>query len=158
MVSLNFWKEYNLNAIPIIHRLEKEHILCESVWDEVERFYFSYDQMSDYYCAKAIIKSHNTKQEVYTFLKEKVLNIQNGEVGNLGNIDLFANVCALFAEKYGEECIAIIDDIKSDEDTYMVFSRYIHSFNGERQRIYQWISLKNCCKTIHVIRKVYGQC
>lgn len=135
LVSLNFWKEYNLNAIPIIHRLEKEHILCESVWDEVERFYFSYDQMNDYYCAKAIIKSHNTKQEVYTFLKEKVLNIQNGEVGNLGNIDLFANVCALFAEKYGEECIAIIDDIKSDEDTYMVFSRYIHSF--------QWREAKN---------------
>lgn len=62
------------------------------------------------------------------------LGIKNGEMGNSWNIDLFINACALYAAKYGEECIDIIDDLENSDDKWQVFSRYIDSFQWRDTR------------------------
>ena len=108
LARLNFWTESGLNAVPFVRHLVREHILHDSIFEGVETLYFAFDQMNDYYCAKAIIQKKQAKDAVCGYLSDKILRIQDGELGNSWNVDLFVNTCALYAEKYGEECIDII--------------------------------------------------
>lgn len=75
-----------------------------------------------------------TKEELKTYLSDKVLGIHEGELNKYDNIDLFVNACALYAEKYGEECIDLIDDLEDSYDKYQVFSRCIASFQWRKVR------------------------
>lgn len=128
LAQLSFWTEYGLNVMQFVRHLIKENILHDSIFEEKEKLYFAFDQMNDYYCAKVIVKKCQSKNEVRKYLSEKILGIKNGEMGNYQNVDLFVNVCALYAAKYGEECIDIIDDLENSDDKWQVFSRYIDSF------------------------------
>lgn len=56
-----------------------------------------------------------------------ILKIKDGKLNSIGDIDIFVNACALYAEKYGEECIDIIDSLKEPHEQKEVFSRYINS-------------------------------
>lgn len=132
--KLSFWAEYGLTPPPYITCLVKENILRDSTFDNVEKLYFAYDQMNDYYCAKAIMDMCSTKNEVRKYLSEKVLGIENNKLGFSWNIDLFVNTCVLYAEKYGEECIDVIDALTEDEDRWEVFSRYVKSFEWRKTR------------------------
>lgn len=134
LAQLNFWAEFGLNAASFVRHLVKEHILHDSNFEGVETLYFAFDQMNDYYCAKTIIQKRQTKDEVREYLSDKILGIQNGELGNSWNVDLFVNACALYAEKYGEECIGIIDVLENADDKWQVFSRYIDSFQWRDSR------------------------
>lgn len=128
LAQLNYWAEFGLNAASFVRHLVKEHILHDSNFEGVETLYFAYDQMNDYYCAKTIIQKSQMKDEVRQYLSDKILGIQNGELDNSWNVDLFVNACTLYAEKYGEECIDIIDVLENADDKWQVFSRYIDSF------------------------------
>lgn len=134
LAQLGFWTEYGLNAAPFVRHLVIEHILHDSNFDGEETLYFAFDQMNDYYCAKAIMKTRQSKDEVRRYLSEKILGIKNGKMGNPWNMDLFVNACALYAAKYGEECIDIIDDLEESDDTWQIFSRYIASFQWRDTR------------------------
>ena len=127
LVRLEFWTEHGLSAVPFIRQLIREHILHDSIIEGEERLYFAFDQMNDYYCAKAIIEKCQTREEAREYLSKKVLGIENGELGNSWSLDLFVNSCSLYAEKYGEECINIIESLESADDRWQVFSRYIDS-------------------------------
>ena len=128
LLLLNFWGDYDISAIPFVRQLQKERLLYESIYSESKRLHFAYDQMNDYFCAKAIISRTKDRAEVIAYIKADVLNIVNGKLNNPENVDLFVNICALYAEKYGEECIEIIDAIDNDNDKYFIFSRYLTSF------------------------------
>lgn len=121
LTQLSFWSEYGLNAVTLVRHLVREHILHDSVFEGVETLYFAFDQMNDYYCAKAIMEKYQTKAEVRRYLSEKILGIQKGKLGNSWNIDIFVNVCALYAEKYGEECIDVIDELEDTDDNGRFF-------------------------------------
>ena len=118
----------------LVRHLVREHILHDSVFEGVETLYFAFDQMNDYYCAKAIMEKYQTKAEVRRYLSEKILGIQKGKLGNFWNIDIFVNVCALYAEKYGEECIDVIDELEDTDDKWQVFPRYINCFQWRNSR------------------------
>ena len=134
LIHLSFWTEYGMRVAPFVSQLLKEHILLDSIFEGVETMYFAFDQMNDYYCAKAIIKKCQTRKETRTYLSEKILKIHKGELGSSWNIDMFVNACALYAEKYGEECIDIIDNVESFDDKWLIFSRYIDSFQWRNSR------------------------
>lgn len=146
LARLNFWTESGLNAVPFVRHLVREHILHDSIFEGVETLYFAFDQMNDYYCAKAIIQKKQTKDAVCGYLSDKILRIQDGELGNSWNVDLFVNTCALYAEKYGEECIDIIGVLKKDDDKWRVFSRYIDSFQWRDIRYISADNFKNLLK------------
>lgn len=132
--KLSYWTEYGLTPPPYITCLIKENILHDTTFDNVEKLYFAYDQMNDYYCAKAIMDMRSTKDEVRQYLSEKVLGIENNKLGFSRNIDLFVNTCVLYAEKYGEECIDVIDTLTEDNERWEVFSRYVKSFEWRKTR------------------------
>lgn len=118
LASFSFWKEFQI-AIPLfVNLLEKEGVLHNFVNDEVEYYFFAYDQMNDYYCAKAILNTCNTKEQVRDYLENRILEINNGILGRLIDVDLFVNACYLYGEKYGEECIDIIDRITDENDKW----------------------------------------
>ena len=127
LMNLRYWTDYGFVPAQFIRQLVKEELLHEYVFDSKEYYRFAYDQMNDYYCAKAILDTHTDKSDVREYLKNYVLNVEDGKIKNYGNIDLFVNVCALYAEKFGEECVDLID-VLNDDDKWEVFSKYIRSF------------------------------
>ena len=134
LTKLNYWTEYGLTPAPYIRSLIKENILHDFAYEDVEKYYFAYDQMNDYYCAKAIMDMYSNKEGVRKYLYEKVLRIEENKLGSLWNVDLFVNTCVLYAEKYKEECIDIIDSLTEDEDRKEVFSRYVKSFEWRNSK------------------------
>ena len=128
LIKLSFWSEYGLTSAPYINLLIKENVLHNHVFDNVEKIYFAYDQMNDYYCAKAILDMFRSKEDLRKYLAGKVLGIQDNKLEKTWNVDLFVNACVLYAEKYGEECIDIIDELSDENDQRDVFSRYLTAF------------------------------
>ena len=126
--SLSFWTEHGLSPIPYVNQLVREGLLHDYNLEGEKVYYFAYDQMNDYYCAKFIIDSHPKKKNVREYIMTNVLNIKQGKLNNYGNIDLFVNICALYAGEFGEECINIIDAIEDKEDQWQIFKQYIYSF------------------------------
>lgn len=150
ILQLSFWSGYGFVPEPFIRQLVKEGLLHNYIFDETEFFYFAYDQMNDYYCAKAILDAYDDKSGVRAYLETHILKIENGELGNLGDIDLFVNACVLYAEKYGEECLDIIDVLDDKHDQWEIFSRYIRSFQWrnagsiDRELFYRFLKKYPC--------------
>lgn len=103
--------------------------------------------MNDYFCAKAIFKTCNRGQEVRQYLTDNILHIRSNELGNYGNIGLFVNACALYAEKFGEECIDIIEQISDENDKQIIMSRYIGSFQWRKSNTIATDSFKDLLRT-----------
>ena len=131
--NLNYWKNYGFTPAVFGNFLIQEQILHAIVIDGEEYFCFAYDQMNDYYCAKAIFKKYPDENDVRRYLSEHVLGIKDGKVEHFGNVDLFVNACALYAELYSRECIDIIDALEEDEKRE-IFSRYIASFQWRNKQ------------------------
>lgn len=138
--GLCFWHDYGLAPEMIIRQLREEHILlCGKYGKHKNQKYYSfaYDQMYDYYAAKAIVENHEDKEELKNYLANSVLQIVDGKPKNLINVDLFVHACALYAEKFREEAICVIDRMTDDGARKEVFSRYIRSFQWRAPR-YIW--------------------
>lgn len=132
--KLNYWSEYKVAPAQVGSLLIHEGLLHNYIVDGVEYYYFAYDQMNDYYCAKAILNTYKTKTNIREYLIKNVLEIENGNICNFGNIDLFVNACALYAERFNEECIDIIDGLKENYDKEQVFARYLDSFQWRNSK------------------------
>lgn len=105
--SMPIWNSLGLVARPFITQLIQENILHDYVADGKNYVYFSFDQMNDYFSAKTILSMFQT-EEIRKYVYKNVLGIVDGEFKNWESEDLFAHVCALYAEKFGKECIDII--------------------------------------------------
>lgn len=147
IMNFKFWKCYSITPAQFVFSLVKEHILHDMENDGEQLFFFSYDQMNDYYCAKAIISDHKSQDELKRYLVDGVLAIKDGHIGDYRNIDLFVNVCALYAEKYHEECIDILDAITDKNEQENIFSQYIASFRWRRRNSIQGDKLQDLLKT-----------
>ena len=132
LIQLDFWKEYGIAPGRFIPLLAEENVIYDAAYDGNEWYYFSYDQMNDYYCAREIMRMHDDKISLKKYIVDKVLEIKDGVLGNQGNTDLFINLCAIYAEKYKEECIDIIDGITDDIDRNEIFSKYILSYQWRK--------------------------
>ena len=138
LISLNYWRQYGIVAPPFVQQVVREHILHSYIYKGKEELYFAYDQMNDYFCAKAIVNGSESKDEIRKKVINDVLQIRNGKITNLGNSDVFINICALFATKYEEECIDLIDEVRNVDEKARLISRYIQSF--------RWRSMKSIAK------------
>ena len=126
--NMDIWNSWGLRARAVITQLIRENILGDYVSNGKNYVYFLYDQMNDYFSAKAILSMFQTEEEIRKYIYENVLGIVDGKFRNRENRDLFAHICALYAEEFGEECIDIIQDINDKLDKKYLFRIYIESF------------------------------
>ncbi len=131
--DLNIWKKLNINYIIFLEHLSKENILNSYVFDDIERYEFAYDQMNDYYLAKAILKEYSSVESIDNYIKNNILCYEDKNVFKYENLDLFINICALYAEKFNDECIELIECV-SEYDQEYIFQEYVKSF-GWRKNI-----------------------
>lgn len=136
---MSIWSSLGLVARPFITQLIQENILHDYEADGKNYVYFSFDQMNDYFSAKTIFSMFQTEEEIRKYVSENVLDIVDGEFKNWGGRDLFVHVCALYAAKFGKECIDIIESINDESDREDLFRTYIESFEW-RSKIYLSIS------------------
>lgn len=128
LLNLSFWRVYNNLTQPVfIKELVKENILHSYMRGDKEVFYFAYDQMNDYYCAKHIVASSKSVDDVKLKLID-ILDVNEFNRVNFGNKDLFVNVCMLCSIKFKEECLDLLDDIDDDFFKRNVIESYIESY------------------------------
>lgn len=128
LIELSYWKEYGLPLQPIIRELEREKILYSYPYLDKELYFLAYDQMNDYYCAKAIVDKARSRDEIKEKIKNDILEIKDGKIKKYSNVDLFINVCVLFTEKYHEECIDVIDIIDNKYYKLEIAEKYASSY------------------------------
>ncbi len=133
--SLPIWNSLGLAARPFITRLIQENILHDYNSNGKNYVYFSFDQMNDCFAAKTILSMYQTEEEIRKYASEHVLGIVDGEFKNWQNIDLFAHLCSLYAEKFEKECIDVIQGICDESDRESLFRSYVKSFSW-RGKIY----------------------
>ena len=132
--KLAYWDQYRLSSVVIINQLVKENVLQCSIRDGIETYRFTYDRMNDYFFAKQIITTNDNKEEIYKIIKDDLLVIKDGFIHKEWNVDIFINICALYAEKFEEECIDVIDFLKDKEDEISVLYHYINSFQWRKHK------------------------
>ena len=125
--KLSYWSEYGFTCPAFVWQLEREGLIHDYKQKGNQYYFFAYDQMNDYFCAKAIFYLYSNKNDIRLYLKNKVLKINDKSRVYYGNIDLFVYACALYAEKYGEECIDLIDEL-NEAGKYECFTRYVKSY------------------------------
>lgn len=125
LCRLEFWKLYDLRALNIIPILVKNGILIDySISDEVY-YGFSYNLLGDYLQAKYIIKNSENIDEIIESINY-LLQIENGEIKNTNNLDLFNFVCSMFFSKFGIDPIKeIISKLNDENSKNILIDKYI---------------------------------
>lgn len=131
--GLRYWQTYRLTAPAFISQLEKEHLLYHFISEGREFYYFAYDQMVDYFCARVLIRQAKSKTALKGVLLKKILCVKDGRITEPGNMDLFINAAALYAERYHEECIDLVERITDEENKRELLERYILSYQWRKK-------------------------
>ena len=131
--NLNIWEKLKINYLIFLEHLSKENILNSYVLDDTEIYEFAYDQMNDYYLAKAMLKEYPSRELIDNYIKNTILCYGEENRFKYENLDLFINICALYAEKFNDECIKLIDCVDEYDREY-IFQEYVKSF-GWRKNI-----------------------
>lgn len=130
ILNLSFWDTYGLiKKLDSLSIMERAGVLYSFTLDEEEFYGIGYNLLEDYYSAKRIIELYNGKGETRKYLKEELLSIEDGKVKKHGNNNIFVAACNLYAEKYGEECIDIIENSNESLKTMRWYNPYIRSYS-----------------------------
>lgn len=129
--QLDFWDLYGLSTykIPYLSALEKTGLLYSFAVDGIEHHYLGYNLLEDFLCAKLIMKNNPCKDTLINYISNELLQIKDGHLINYNNIDIFYVICTFYAEKYGEECIYIIDLIEDEFSKRDIINNYVKSLS-----------------------------
>lgn len=127
LYGLSFWDTYGLTSqkLKFVSLLEKNGIIIRSAYWGEEKYSLGYNLLEDYICAKIIINKFPDKDSLKMYVYDELLAIRDGAIQKYTNIEVFICVCSLYAEKYHEECIDIIDSVTEKID---IVEPYIKSF------------------------------
>ena len=130
LLTLEFWNTYGLSdkKMPFISALEKAGILVSWIYEGVESYSFAYNMFEDFLHAKFILEKYIEKESLKNYLRQELLKIEDGKIKNYSNKDVFIAVCDLYAKKYNEECIDIIDYINDGIDKDQIAEDYVRAF------------------------------
>lgn len=131
LFDLSFWNRVGLSSkkLPFISALARSGVMIASASEEVELYYFGYNLLEDFVCAKTIVRNYPSADQLISYICDTLLAIKDGTISNALNIDVFIVVCGLFAEKHNMEIFQDIAAKISDEyDLNDINERYILSF------------------------------
>ena len=143
VLKMTYWDKYEIKKLPFIIFLQREGIIHKYAFKDKEFIRFTYDQMNDYFCAKTFLAQFDDK------------NIALSHIENIdfhtSNINYFLYICELYAKKYNQECIGVIDKIEDANLKHDIFNEYVDSF--QRRNTYG-LSLYE----FEIYCKKYGVC
>ena len=87
--NFDFWKKYQIQNQCYIEYLEKFGLIHLFNYDDEEYYYFAYDLLKDYICAKWIIKKYKGKEVLKDYLKNDFLGVKNGNITKDYNESIF---------------------------------------------------------------------
>lgn len=129
LMGLDYWGKYRITPPPFIRQAVEEHVLHDYASRNKERrYYFAYDQMVDYFGAKAIVEQAESEIQLREKLLHDILMEEDGQTVNFSNEDLFIHACVLYRAKYGKECIDLADECDDGLEKDGLIRRYIQSF------------------------------
>ena len=133
LLRLDFWGKYGIvNKIQFINALKRAGLLITNVWNGSEKYDLGYNLLEEFVYAKTIVRKYNSKEELSNYLRDELLKVENGKITKFENQDVFIVCCALFAEKYNEECINIIDELEDESQKREIAERYVESFSWRK--------------------------
>lgn len=127
LANMRFWKLNGFPVRPFMALLEKENLMHTNLVSGQERYFFSYDQMNDYFFAKSLFSQNISDTLIRKILCEEILQLKDNHV-NLSNCDIFVTCCSFYAQEFGKECIDVIDDLPESFEKDFVVRTYIRSF------------------------------
>lgn len=130
LFRLEFWSDYGIQNKPhFAANLLKSGLVIDYLYKNEDVYSFGYNLLEDYLKALVVKSEFTDKEQSKEYLERVVLNIENGEIGNWNNIDVFLLACYFYYEKFGEDCIEILEKISDENDCYNLANRYIKSFS-----------------------------
>lgn len=160
LVELPVWKNWGLQGEEgkYITEFVREKFFYDIMGtrdsdSDEESYYFAYDHMFDYYCAKYISKEHKDDEEGLIYLIcEQVLQIKNGKVFN-NEEDVFINICVCSgADKSLHIFEEVLKNVTDSYDRYNLVEALLDS--------YSWRSDKSIGKNelSYIIKKYSISC
>lgn len=130
LLRLNFWSNYGISKKPFfISNLVKSGLVIEYLSKDREVYSFGYNLLEDYLKSKVVMELYFDKEAIRKYSEKELLKIEKGEIQNGYNIDTFLFVCCFCFQKFGEDCINIIEKVTDKHDCYDLANRYIKSFS-----------------------------
>ncbi|MCL2592035.1 MAG: hypothetical protein FWD82_01595 [Defluviitaleaceae bacterium] len=128
ILNLGYWKTHGLDnhKTPFIAALEKSGLLLSFFRSESYIYSFGYNLLEDFLLAKHMFKKFSDKESLKIYLQNEVSKINKGDFRV--DINVFIIICGLYAEKYGEECIDVINDVVDENYKYDLAKHYVESF------------------------------
>ena len=128
LASIPFWTANALPLRPFMSLLAKENLVHTNLIAGNERYFFAYDQMNDYFFARSLFSHDMSDMSIRKTLYEDILQVNDNNIVNLSNSDVFVICCAIYAQKFGKECIDLIDELPEGFEKGYIVKSYIRSF------------------------------
>lgn len=128
LASIPFWTANDLPLRPFMSLLAKENLVHTNLIAGNERYFFAYDQMNDYFFARSLFSHDMSDMSIRKTLYEDILQVNDNNIVNLSNSDVFVICCAIYAQKFGKECIDLIDGLPEGFEKGYIVKSYIRSF------------------------------
>lgn len=131
LLLLEFWNEYGLSMkkVQYLSSLTKSGVFLTFVRDGEEMYRFGYNFLEDFIYAKVIIDKFSSAEECKKYLREELLEIEEGRLINRQYIDVFIVATSLFAEKFGEEAIDVVEKINNEYEKDIILDDFTKSFS-----------------------------
>ena len=127
LASIPFWTANDLPLRPFMSLLAKENLVHTNLIAGNERYFFAYDQMNDYFFARSLFSHDMSDMSIRKTLYEDILQVNDNNIVNLSNSDVFVICCAIYAQKFGKECIDLIDELPEGFEKGYIVKSYIRS-------------------------------
>ena len=128
LASIPFWTANDLPLRQFMSLLAKENLVHTNLIAGNERYFFAYDQMNDYFFARSLFSHDMSDMSIRKTLYEDILQVNDNNIVNLSNSDVFVICCAIYAQKFGKECIDLIDELPEGFEKGYIVKSYIRSF------------------------------
>ena len=128
LASIPFWTANDIPLRPFMSLLAKENLVHTNLIAGNERYFFAYDQMNDYFFARSLFSHDMSDVSIRKTLYEDILQVNDNNIVNLSNSDVFVICCAIYAQKFGKECIDLIDGLPEGFEKGYIVKSYIRSF------------------------------
>lgn len=130
ILSSSAWNTYGIvNKIEYLNAIERAGIITSFVQRQEEKYYIGYNLLEDYLKATKIIDKEKSKERIIEYCERILLDIDDeGNINKYGNESVFTMVASLYAIKYGEELVEVIDKVKNECDKNYLIDNYCTSF------------------------------